>query len=83
MRDTRYAKEIASVAIDDTRVERLFGKSENQEEIRLSWWPGGNLANRPVAVAEALLIELPAKGIQEGVLSSTFLPRLITATAAE
>jgi len=31
-RDTGYARELVSVAIGDVRIERLFVKSENQEE---------------------------------------------------
>ena len=81
MRDTDYAKEIVSSRIGETRIERLFVKSENQEEIRLSWWPGGNLANRPLDVPERDLIALLARGIKDGVLSPQFLPKLIVTCA--
>jgi hypothetical protein len=82
MRDTDYARELASTAIGDVRIERLFVKAENQEEIRLSWWPNGNMANRPLDLPEAQLVELLAEGIRRGVLSPQFLPRLIIATGA-
>jgi hypothetical protein len=82
MRDTAYATELASVAIGDNRIERLFVKDENQEEIRFSWWPNGNMANRPLDLPEEQLIALLARGIQGGVLSSLFLPRLIVAAAS-
>jgi hypothetical protein len=81
MRDTDYATELASIAIGDSRLERLFVKDENQEEIRLSWWPNGNMANRPLDIPEEQLIALLARGIQGGVLSSVFLPKLIVAAA--
>jgi hypothetical protein len=77
LRDTEYAEEKASSRIGDIRLERLFVKPEQQEEIRLSWWPGGRMANRPVDVPESYLVELLALGIREGVLSAQFLPRLI------
>ena len=77
MRDTEYAIEQATAAIGDSRIERLFVKAENQEEIRLSWWPNGKMARRPLDMTEDLLVRLLAKGIREGVLSTRFLPRLI------
>jgi hypothetical protein len=83
MRDTEYARELASVAIGDNRIERLFVKSEDQEEIRFSWWPDGRMANRPLDIPEEQLVALLAKGISEGVLSPRFLPRLIVAAAAD
>jgi hypothetical protein len=79
MRDTDYATELARAEIGDVRIERLLVKALGQEEIRLSWWPAGHLANRPVDLPEQLLIELIAKGIQEGVLSPTFLRQLAVA----
>lgn len=82
MRDTTYAKEIVTAAIGDTRIERLYVKDEQQEEIRLSWWPNGNMANRPLDVTEEQLIALMAEGIRRGVLSAQFLPRLIVASAS-
>jgi hypothetical protein len=82
LRDTDYATERASVAIGACRIERLFVKAEKQEEIRLSWWPDGHMANRPLDVPEDQLIALLARGIQGGVLSAQFLPRLIVAAAS-
>ncbi len=34
MRDTDYAREMATFAIGDNRIERLYVKEEEQEEIR-------------------------------------------------
>lgn len=82
MRDTKYATEVVTAAIGDSRIERLFVKGEQQEEIRLSWWPNGNMANRPLDVTEAELIALLAEGIRRGVLSPQFLPRLTVSVAA-
>ncbi len=82
MRDTEYAREIATFALGDNRIERLFVKEEQQEEIRFSWWPNGNMANRPLDVPEDLLVALIAGGIQHGVLSALFLPRLIVAAGS-
>lgn len=82
LRDTDYAEEIVTTAIGDIRLERLFVKSEGQEEVRLSWWPGGNLAPRPVDIPESMLIELLANGVKSGVLTPAFLARLIASVAA-
>jgi hypothetical protein len=81
MRDTRYAREERTTKVGDNRIERLFVKANKQEEIRISWWPEGRMANRPLDVTEADLITLIAQGIADGVLSGQFLPRLITAAA--
>lgn len=82
MRDTDYARELATFAIGDNRIERLYVKEEEQEEIRFSWWPGGNMANRPLDVSEEQLIALIAGGILHGVISAGFLPRLIVAAGS-
>lgn len=84
MRDTNYAKEIATAAIGNSRIERLYVKKEKQEEIRLSWWPGGkSMANRPLDVTEEEFIALVAEGIRKNVLSAQFLPKLIVAAARD
>jgi len=36
------------VSIGDNRIERLFIKEHKQVEIRVSWWPDGRMANRPL-----------------------------------
>jgi hypothetical protein len=82
VRDTSYATEVATAAIGDVRIERIFVKDEGQEEIRLSWWPNGNMAIRPLDVPETELVEPLAEGIRRGVLSAQFLPQLIVSAAA-
>lgn len=82
MRDTKYATEQRTSKIGDNRIERLFIKEHKQVEIRVSWWPDGRMANRPLDVTEADFVTLIAQGIADGVLSGQFLPKLIVATAA-
>jgi hypothetical protein len=83
-RETEYAKELVpSVEIDECRIERLYVKGEKQVEIRLSWWPGGVLAPRPLDVTEDHLIALLAESIRKGVVGPTFLPSLIVACCAK
>jgi hypothetical protein len=81
MRDTRYATEQCTSKIGDNRLERLFIKASRQEEIRVSWWPDGRMANRPLDVTEVDFIKLLAQGIADGVLSRQFLPKLILSAA--
>jgi hypothetical protein len=76
MRDTLYATEEATAKVENCRIERLFVKSENQIEIRFSWWPDGNMANRPLDVPEPLLLNLLAEAIRKNVFSGTFLSGL-------
>lgn len=73
MRDTDYAKELASVDINGCRIERLFVKGEGQEEIRFSWWVDGRLTNRPLDVPEHELLALFRAAIAEGVFTPDFL----------
>ena len=73
MRDTDYAKELASADINGCRIERLFVKGENQEEIRFSWWVEGRMANRPLDLPEHELLALFRAAITEGVFTSDFL----------
>ena len=77
LRNTRYATELQRTTVGDMRLERLFVKHEEQEEIRLSWWPKGRMAARPVDVPEAMLSTIIVKGIKEGVLSRNFLSDII------
>lgn len=81
MRDTKYATEQRTSKIGDSRIERLFIKEHKQVEIRVSWWPDGRMANRPLDVTEVDFIKLIAQGIADGVLSGQFLPKLIATTA--
>ena len=82
LRDTDYATERRTSRVGDNRIERLFITAHRQEEIRVSWWPDGRMANRPLDVTEADFVTLLAQGIADGVLSGQFLPQLIVAAAA-
>src|SRR3954471_5309995 len=58
LRDTDYATELARAVLtfpsgDEARIERLFVKSQNQIEIRMSWWKDGKLQPRPLDLGEA------------------------------
>jgi hypothetical protein len=76
MRDTDYAREEATAAVDEFRVERIFVKAENQIEIRFSWWPDGKMANRPLDLPEPMLLDLIKEGIRQRVFSGAFLSAL-------
>lgn len=76
MADTRYATERARADINGQRMERIFVKEHQQEEIRFSWWPNGKFVPRPLDLPEAELLELMALAIRERVLSADFADRL-------
>ena len=76
MRDTPYAKEEATAEVHDCRIERIYVKAENQTEIRFSWWPDGNMANRPLDVPEPLLLDLFGEAMRQKVFSGAFLSGL-------
>ena len=79
LRDSYYATEMKRTTIGENRLERLYVKEHNQEEIRLSWWPDGGMANRPLDMPEGEFIELLAKGISDGTLGQFFIFDLIEA----
>lgn len=77
MRDTRYAREIASASVNEARVERLFIKAKGQDEIRFSWWKDGRrLMPRALDLPEAELVELLSAGIDNDVFTDRFLADL-------
>lgn len=76
MRDTAYATELATAEIGGCRIERLYVKGQDQEEIRFSWWVDGKMANRPLDVPEAELLPLFREAIKKGVFSAEFLKEL-------
>lgn len=82
MRDTPYATELASAEVEDCRIERIFVKAQGQEEIRFSWWPDGNMANRPLDLSEPMLLELMRVAIEKRVFSGSFLEGLTQTLAA-
>ncbi len=70
MRDTKYATEQRTTRVGENLIERLFIKAHKQVEIRVSWWPGGRMANRPLDVTEVDFVTLIAQGIADGVTVS-------------
>ncbi len=77
MRDTPYATEIKTAKDENCqRIERIFVKEFQREEIRFSWWPNGAMAVRPLDLPEDELLVLMRLAIQKGVFSSTFLKEL-------
>lgn len=76
MRDTKYAREIATGCFtydnEEARIERLFVKALNQEEIRFSWWKNGKMAPRPLDLPEKDLLKLLESGFED-VFSMNFL----------
>jgi hypothetical protein len=79
LRETSETRALRTSRKGDIRIERLLIKSSGQEEIRLSCWPDGQMANRPLDVPEDEFIALLAQGVTNGVLSSRFVFRLIEA----
>jgi len=73
MRDTSYAKELATAEFKDCRIERLYVKHEEQDEIRFSWWPMGRMANKPLDLPEDELLLLIEEAIDQGVFTDKFL----------
>lgn len=80
MRDTEYARELASASIfwgeSEGRIERLFVKEFQREEIRFSWWNEGRLIPRPLDLQEDDLIILMKTAIENGVFTNRFLTDL-------
>lgn len=79
MRDTNYATELVTAEIDHCRIERIFVKAQDQEEIRFSWWPDGKMATRPLDLPESELLPLLRLAIAKGVFSEQFLKDLHSA----
>ena len=77
MRDTPYATEIASADINDCRIERIYVKEHDQDEIRFAWWPDGRMANRPLDLPETELLMLLETAIANRVFSDEFLQGLL------
>ena len=76
-RDTDYAREIVSVENNGCKIERLFVKELNQEEIRFSWWKNGRMMNRPLDLPEDELLVLLELACNENVFTDEFKLKLI------
>ncbi len=77
LRDTDYAKELASVENNECKIERLFVKEQNQEEIRFSWWKDGKMMMRPLDLPESELLTLLEMACQESVFTDNFKLNLL------
>lgn len=82
MRDTPYARELASAKLDGCRIERLFVKPQSREEIRFSYREGGKMAMRPLDLPEEELLPLMRQAIEKGVSSDAFIRDLGAVPAA-
>ena len=77
MRDTEYATEIKTAKVDagdghESRMECLWIKAKEQQEIRFSWWHKDALMMRPLDLPESELLLLFKEAIRLGVISSKF-----------
>lgn len=76
MRDTRYATEKATADIGGCRIERIFVKEQEQDEIRFSWWKDGAMMMRPLDLPEEQLLPLIVLAIRKGVFTEDFMQGL-------
>jgi hypothetical protein len=76
MRDTNYATERATADIDGCRIERIYVKDMDRDEIRFSWWVDGKLQPRPLDLPETELLPLLCEAIKAGVFENWFLREL-------
>lgn len=79
MRETGYAKEVATADINGCRIERIIVKEFGQPEIRFSWWKDGRFQTRPLDLSEQELLPLVEEAIRQGVFSEWFLQKLHSA----
>jgi hypothetical protein len=71
--------EVCRVESGFKRLERLRVTHNDAEKLRFSWWPFGVMAQRPLELSEAQLVNLLAKALNRDVLSKTFIFDLIEA----
>ena len=81
MRDTPYATELAAASIifdaeNLGKIERIYVKDEEQEEIRFSWWKDGRMMMRPLDLCENDLLTLLHNAIDGDIFSPDFRARL-------
>ncbi|MBT9149713.1 MAG: hypothetical protein AAGB97_09505 [Dehalococcoidia bacterium] len=72
MRDTEYAKELATGSIGYAKIERLYVKEQQEEEIRFSWWKDSKLMMRPLDLPEEDLLKLFDDALKNNVFSDSF-----------
>jgi hypothetical protein len=85
LRDTRYARELATAKLPSgtggnsfVAIERIFVKQAEQVEIRFSWWEGSRMMPRPLDLPEDELLPLVRAAIRAGVFSEAFVESLRT-----
>jgi len=83
LRDTRYAREIATARLPSGQkgksfvaIERIFVKQAEQIEIRFSSWEGSRMMPRPLDLPEEELFPLMRAAIEAGVFSEAFVDKL-------
>jgi hypothetical protein len=83
LRDTRYARELATAKLPSgpggnsfVAIERIFVKQAEQVEIRFSWWEGSRMMPRPLDLPEDELLPLMRVAIRAGVFSEAFVESL-------
>ena len=83
LRDTNYAREIATARLPSgttgrsfVAIERIYVKQARQEEIRFSWWEDSRMMARPLDLPESELLPLIREAIAKDVFSSEFLGSL-------
>ena len=79
LRDTRYARELASAKLPSgpgrksfVAIERIHVKQADQVEIRFSSWEGTRMLPRPLDLPEEELLPLLEAALRGGVFSETF-----------
>ena len=81
LRDTVYARELVRATLDlptgnQARLERLYVKKRQREEVRFSWWKEGRMAQRPLDLTEDEFLDLLRVAIKQEVFTAHFLWRL-------
>ena len=90
LRDTKYAREIATARLpsgtsgrSSAAIERIYVKPANQVEIRFSWWEESRMMPRPLDLPESELLPLLRQAIAAGVFSKEFVIGLRSVLAEE
>jgi hypothetical protein len=83
LRDTRYARELATAKLPSgpggksfVAIERIFVKQTDQVEIRFSGWEGSRMMPRPLDLPEDELLPLMRAALSAGVFSEAFVQSL-------
>lgn len=75
IKETKYCYTLASAwegkEYESICLERIFTRERGEEEIRLSWWKGGRLVNRPADIDAVNWVRLFEKAVREGVFTDS------------